>query len=62
MSWPTRDECAICARVNSQLIELVGELGFHLKITDIDVAALAGTPGLWVEFGHRLPVILLDGR
>ncbi|RFD26302.1 hypothetical protein MUBE_05060 [Mycobacterium uberis] len=57
----TRDGCAICVRVHAQLTELAGELSFDLTMTDVDAAALAGNPGLRVEFGDRLPVILLDG-
>lgn len=58
----TRDGCSICVRAHVQLTELAGELGFELTMTDVDAAALAGSPGLRVEFGDRLPVVLLDGR
>jgi glutaredoxin len=58
----TREGCSLCARVQARLAELAGELGFELSTTDVDAAASAGNPGLRVEFGDRLPVILLDGR
>jgi hypothetical protein len=58
----TRDGCAICERVHARLVELAGELGFTLSMTDVDAAAAAGNTALRAEFGDRLPVILLDGR
>lgn len=58
----TRDGCAICLRVYAQLAELAAELSFDLVATDVDAAASAGDPQLRVEYGDRLPVILLDGR
>ncbi|QLL08194.1 glutaredoxin family protein [Mycobacterium vicinigordonae] len=58
----TRAGCAICQRIHAQLAELAGELDFDLASTDVDVAALAGNPGLRAEYGDRLPVVLLDGR
>jgi hypothetical protein len=35
-------------------------LGFDLHTTDVDAAA-AGNSALRIEFGDRLPVVLLDG-
>ncbi|HEX5252677.1 MAG TPA: glutaredoxin family protein [Mycobacterium sp.] len=58
----TRDGCSICEGVHARLVELAGELGFELSMTDIDAAAAAGNTALRAEFGDRLPVILLDGR
>ncbi|KBZ68422.1 glutaredoxin family protein [Mycobacterium colombiense] len=58
----TRDGCSICKRVHARLVELAGELGFELSMTDVDAAAAAGDTALRAEFGDRLPVILLDGR
>jgi glutaredoxin len=58
----TRDGCTICERVHARLVELAGELGFTLSLTDVDAAAAAGNTVLRAEFGDRLPVILLDGR
>lgn len=58
----TRDGCAICERVHARLVELAGELGFELSMTDVDAAAATGNTALRAEFGDRLPVVLLDGR
>lgn len=58
----TRDGCTICERVHARLVELAGELGFDLSLTDVDAAAAAGSSALRAEFGDRLPVVLLDGR
>lgn len=58
----TRSGCGICERVHGRLAELADELGFELSSTDVDAAAAAGESGLRVEFGDRLPVVLLDGR
>ncbi|OMB94163.1 glutaredoxin family protein [Mycobacterium colombiense] len=58
----TRGGCTICERAHARLVELAGELGFELSITDVDAAAAAGNTALRAEFGDRLPVILLDGR
>lgn len=61
MELLTRDGCAICVAAGDQLGRLADELGFALKITDVDAAAAAGQPALRAEFGDRLPVVLLDG-
>jgi hypothetical protein len=58
----TRAGCVMCEQVHSKLAELAAELGFELTVTDVDVEAAAGRPGLRAEFGDRLPVVLLDGR
>lgn len=58
----TRAGCAICVRVHHRLAELANELDFELSSIDVDAAASAGSTGLRVEFGDRLPVILMDGR
>lgn len=58
----TRSGCGICERVHRRLTELADELDFELSATDVDAAAAAGESGLRVEFGDRLPVVLLDGR
>lgn len=58
----TRDGCPVCVRVQAQLAELAAELGFDLQTTDVDAAATTGDIGLRVEFGDRLPVVLLNGR
>ncbi|MBY0442210.1 MAG: glutaredoxin family protein [Mycobacteriaceae bacterium] len=58
----TRAGCSLCERVQHRLAELAIELDFALASIDVDAAALAGNSGLRVEFGDRLPVILVDGR
>jgi hypothetical protein len=57
----TREGCTICSGSATRLAELADELGFELTITDVDAAAAAGDSALRVEFGDRLPVVLLDG-
>ncbi len=51
----------MCLAVEWRLASLAGELGFLLRVTDVDAAATAGEPSLRAEFGDRLPVVLLDG-
>jgi glutaredoxin len=58
----TRAGCGSCDKAHRQLIELKGELGFELRVTDVDAEAAEGRPALRAEFGDRLPVVLLDGR
>ncbi len=58
----TRRGCGLCAQVYQRLADLADELDFELSSTDVDVAADAGDVQLRVEFGDRLPVVLLDGR
>jgi hypothetical protein len=57
----TRAGCTICTGVAARLAQLADELGFVLTVTDVDAAAAAGDSALRVEFGDRLPVVLLDG-
>ena len=58
----TRQGCSLCERTAARLVELADELEFDFTTTDVDAAAAAGDSGLRVEFGDRLPVVLLDGR
>lgn len=58
----TRAGCSLCEKARAQLAGLADELGFTLGTTDVDVAADAGDSALRVEYGDRLPVVLLDGR
>jgi glutaredoxin len=57
----TREGCTICAGAATQLKRLADELGFELRITDVDAVAATGDSALRAEFGDRLPVVLLDG-
>jgi glutaredoxin-like protein DUF836 len=50
----------ICSGAATRLRQLADELGFELRITDVDTVAAAGDPALRAEFGDRLPVVLLD--
>ena len=61
MELLTREGCTLCSRAATRLAQLADELGFELRITDVDAAAAAGDPALRAEFGDRLPVVLLDG-
>ena len=61
MELLTRDGCTICTGAATRLARLAGELGFELRVTDVDAAAAAGDNALRGEFGDRLPVVLLDG-
>ena len=58
----TRAGCTLCEKARAQLASLADEFGFTLDSTDVDVAAEAGDSALRVEYGDRLPVVLLDGR
>ena len=58
----TRDGCSLCERARLRLLQLAGELGFGLSVTDVDAEAAAGRPALRAQFGDLLPVVLLDGR
>jgi glutaredoxin len=58
----TRAGCGLCDRAKDRLAALADELGFGFAATDVDAAADAGDPALRVEYGDRLPVVLLDGR
>ena len=57
----TRAGCTLCSGAATRLAQLADELGFQLKVTDVDRAAAAGDAALRAEFGDRLPVVLLDG-
>jgi glutaredoxin len=57
----TREGCTICSGAATRLRQLADELGFELRITDVDAVAATGDSSLRAEFGDRLPVVLLDG-
>jgi glutaredoxin len=58
----TRAGCSLCDKARATLETLADEFGFTVATTDVDAAAEAGDPALRVEYGDRLPVVLLDGR
>ena len=61
MQLLTRHGCGICIRVRDRLAQLAAELDFELSTVDVDALAAAGDSTLRVEYGDRLPVVLLDG-
>ena len=58
MTLLTREGCGSCVRVHGQLIPLCKEAGARLEAVDVDQAAASE---LAVEYGDRLPVVLVDG-
>lgn len=54
----TRDGCGSCVRVHGQLIPLCAGAGALLEMLDVDQAA---DRELALEYGDRLPVVLVDG-
>lgn len=55
----TREGCGSCVRVHGQLIPVCERAGARLVVTDVDRAA---DPDLALEYGDRLPVVLVDGE
>ncbi|WP_031468234.1 glutaredoxin family protein [Sciscionella sediminilitoris] len=51
-----RDNCPACARAESDIERICGELGVPYSVTDVDT-----DPELRAEYGDRVPVILIDG-
>ena len=54
----TREGCGSCVRVHDQLVPLCADAGARLETTDVDRAA---DRELAIEFGDRLPVVVVDG-
>ncbi|AVZ40351.1 MULTISPECIES: glutaredoxin family protein [unclassified Dietzia] len=54
----TREGCGSCVRVHGQLLPLCARARARLEVVDVDRAA---DPELAVEYGDRLPVVLVDG-
>lgn len=50
-----RSTCGSCARVREQITPLCADLHADLEIVDVD-----GETSLAVEFGDRVPVVLVD--
>ncbi|MCP2194436.1 glutaredoxin family protein [Williamsia deligens] len=57
----TRAGCSACARAQAELTPICDEFGVAVEVVDVDAAA-AHDPELRMEFGDRLPVVLLDGE
>lgn len=56
----SRAGCAACDTARTDLARVCADLGVDFEEIDVDVAASHGRPDLRVEYGDRLPVILLD--
>lgn len=54
----TRAGCGSCVRVHGQLIPLCAAAGALLEVVDVDRAE---DGELAMEYGDRLPVVLVDG-
>ncbi|MGV0325983.1 glutaredoxin family protein [Corynebacterium confusum] len=50
-----RSTCGSCARVREQIAPVVAAAGAQLRVVDVD-----GVPELAVEFGDRVPVVVVD--
>lgn len=51
-----RTTCGSCARVEKQITPVVEAAGLVLDVVNVD-----GDRGLNLEFGDRVPVVLVDG-
>lgn len=54
----TREGCGSCVRVHDQLVPLCSAADAELVVVDIDRSA---DPEWGIEYGDRLPVVLVDG-
>lgn len=52
-----RSTCGSCERVAAQIAPVVAEAGARLSLVDVDAH-----PGLAIEFGDRVPVVVIDGE
>jgi glutaredoxin len=52
----TRAGCHLCEVAEARLAELAGELGFGLRLLDVDADRQRAN-----EYSERVPVILIDG-
>ena len=53
----TREGCNLCLIAAETLTRVAGEAGLGVELVDVD-----GDVELRVEYGDRVPVVLLDGR
>ncbi|MFL6140803.1 MAG: glutaredoxin family protein [Labedaea sp.] len=51
-----RKDCPACAKAESEVRRICGELGVPWSVADVD-----RDPELRAEYGDRVPVILIDG-
>lgn len=56
----TRKSCGSCGRVKEQIAPVVEEAGALLKVVDVDQEGVGGE--LAIEFGDRVPVVLIDNE
>lgn len=54
----TRSTCGSCARVEAQIRPIAQRYGAVVEVVDVD----AGDGSDALEFGDRVPVILVDGE
>lgn len=54
----TRTTCGSCARVRDQIAPVVAEAGALFDVVDVDEGGVGGE--LAMEFGDRVPVVLID--
>ena len=54
----TRATCGSCARVEAQIRPIAERFGADVEVVDVD----AGDGAEAVEFGDRVPVVLVDGE
>ncbi|MEJ4112945.1 glutaredoxin family protein [Corynebacterium kroppenstedtii] len=50
-----RQSCGSCQRVAAQIHPICQQWGAELRVVDVD-----SVPGLAMEFGDRVPVVLVD--
>lgn len=58
----TRPGCGSCVRVTEQITPMLSRLGVPLIVVDVEDNADPDAAELRIEFGDRLPVVLLDGE
>ncbi len=52
-----RTTCGSCERVRAQITPVVAAAGAHLEVRNVDEAS-----ELNVEYGDRVPVVVIDGK
>ncbi len=53
----SRPDCSLCETLLTELWELLGERAAAVQVQDI-----SGDPELERRYGHRIPVLLIDGE
>lgn len=52
-----RETCGSCHRVEAQIRPIIAAAGASLQVVDVDE-----DPALAMEFGDRVPVVVIDGE